>query len=142
MNVKVLYHSTTGNTKKIANAIASELGVKAEPIASASVTGQIDLLFLGDGVYFGKPNKETAAFIELLNAETAKNVAVFATYGGQAAIGETLKKQLQAKNLHVVGKPFTCKGKAWGLMNRNHPNETDLRESRRFAKAIVSSITV
>lgn len=138
MKVKVLYHSSSGNTKRVADAIADALGIKAEPIETAFLSEPVDLLFLGDGVYFGKPNKNTIAFIERLSSDTVKNVAVFATYGGQASIGEKLKKLLKTKKLHVVGEPFTCKGKAWGILNRGHPSENDLSEACRYAKSITA----
>lgn len=140
MNVKALYHSSTGNTKKIACAIADALNIKAEPIGLTRLSEPIDLLFIGDGVYFGKPNKETIAFIDQLSPDTVKNVAVFATCGGQAGIGEKLRKLLQNKKLNVVGEPFTCKGRAWGILNRSHPNENDLSMARRYADAIVAEI--
>jgi flavodoxin len=51
MDIKVLYHSTTGNTKKVAEAIAAEAGVIAQPLTEASGSTSTDILFIGDGVY-------------------------------------------------------------------------------------------
>lgn len=139
MNIKVLYHSSTGNTEKIANAIADALNVNAERIGGENeFSTPVDLLFVGDGVYFGKPNKRTVTFIERLNPNTVKNVAVFATYGGQSGIGADIRKLLQAKGLKVIGEPFTCKGKAWGFLNRKHPNVADLSMAREYAKTTLS----
>lgn len=140
MNIKVMYHSSTGNTAKIACAIADTLNVKAEPVGEEpiSFSSPIDLLFIGDGVYFGKANKKTISFINRLDPNIVKNVAVFATYGGQADIGANIQKLLRDKGLKVVGEPFTCKGKAWGFLNRKHPNEADLSIAREYAKTIRS----
>lgn len=140
MNVKVLYHSSTGNTKKVADAIADALMIKAEPISDADLSMPIDLLFIGDGVYFGKPSKETIAFIDKLTPDTVKNAAVFATYGRQSDIGEKIRKLLQDKQLNVVGEPFTCKGKAWVILHHSHPSEDDLSMAREYANAIVAQI--
>ena len=142
MNMKVMYHSSTGNTKRIAEAIAETLDIKAEPIGAAALSEAVDLLFLGDGVYFGKPNKETVRFIQQLNPAIVKNVAVFATYGGQANIGEKLKELLQSKQLHVVGEPFICKGKAWGILNRGEPNADCLSEACRYAESITANVNL
>ena len=51
MNIKVMYHSSTGNTEKLAKAIADTVNAKAEPIGSsaATISKPIDLLFIGDG---------------------------------------------------------------------------------------------
>ena len=79
MDIQVVYHSKTGNTKKLAEIIAGTLQVKAVPIGNAvtSLSQPADLLFIGDGVYFGKMHKETMAFLSQLSPAAVKNVAVF-----------------------------------------------------------------
>lgn len=142
MNIKVVYHSATGNTKKLAETIASTLNTTAMPISKgANQTSEvIDLLFIGDGIYFGKPNKSMVEFISHLNPNTIRNVAVFATYGGQEKIGSDLQKMLKDKGLKVIGKPFISKGQSWLLINRNRPNETDIQECGTFARGMVEKI--
>lgn len=142
MNIKVLYHSSTGNTKKLAETIADTLNISAEPIEKdmSALSTPIDLLFIGDGIYFGKPNKNTTAFINQLNPKIVKNVAVFATYGGQTKIGSDIQKLLKDKGLQVLGKPFICKGQSWVFINRNHPNNTELKEVAKFAKKSVERL--
>lgn len=142
MKIKVLYHSSTGNTEKVANAIASALNVTAEPIdvSTAPMSEPVDLLFIGDGVYFNKPSKITEAYVGRLTPALVKNVSVFATYGGSNSIGESIKALLQKQGLHVVGEPYICKGKAWGVLNRSHPNEAELSAARHYAEGIVSEI--
>ncbi|MFD0896837.1 flavodoxin family protein [Loigolactobacillus binensis] len=142
MNVKVLYHSSTGNTRKLADAIANVIGVSAEPITKESISFSvpIDLLFIGDGIYFGKPNKNTIAFINQLTPQTVKNVAVFATYGGQGKIGADIKKMFNAKSINIIGEPFVCKGQSWILMNRKHPDKVDIKKASDFAKSMIRQI--
>ncbi len=138
MNIKVVYHTTTGNTRKVAEAVAAAAGVKAESIEDSELSSApVDLLFVGDGLYGGKPHKKTVAFISSLDPGKVKNAAVFATYGGQARIGEELKKHFQEKGIHLIGEPFTCRGRAWIFINRSHPDESDLNRARAFAKAAV-----
>ena len=142
MIIRVMYHSSTGNTKKIAVAIANALNIKAEPIDGdqISISEPIDLLFIGDGIYFGKMNKQTLSFINQLNPAIIKNVAVFATYGGQSSIGSEIQQSLKNKGLKVIGEPFTCKGQAWLFLNRKHPIESDFKNAGEFAKHIVEKI--
>lgn len=141
MNIKVMYHSSTGNTTKIAYAIADTLNVKAEPIGDALVSSTpIDLLFIGDGIYFGKANKKTVSFINQLDPDIVKNVAVFATYGGQDAIGDKMQQLLRDRGLNVVGQPFTCKGQSWVIRNRKHPSQEELSSAREFAKAVLAEV--
>ena len=50
MRFAVRYYTKTGNTKRLAEAIANELGVEALPI-SEPVKEQVDFLFLGNSYY-------------------------------------------------------------------------------------------
>lgn len=120
----------------MAQAIAEACGVKAESV-DAGVKGisvPVDLLFIGDGIYAGKIHAATAAFIEQLDADMVKKVAVFATYGGQSKIAADMKEQLRGRGLNVSEEVFTCRGKCWLVVNRNHPNEDELRQAKEFAK--------
>ena len=142
MNIKIVYHSSTGNTKKVAEAIAAELQLSAQEIgsAAAAICESVDLLFLGDGVYAGNPHKATISFIESLNPQMVKAAAVFATYGGQDAIGENLKQRLEEKGIQVLSAPYTCRGKSFILANRKHPNQDELQGARIFAKKLAEQL--
>lgn len=141
MNIQVFYHSSTGNTAKLAEAIAAAVGAKARQIDDAAALSEpADLLFIGDGVYFGKPNKGTVRFIEGLGPELAKNVAVFATYGGQAKIGADINALLAKQGLHIAAEPFLCKGQSWVLMNRGHPDAADLERAAGYARGVATGI--
>ncbi len=50
MNIDVRYYSKSGNTKKIADAIAKQAGVSAKLIHEP-IQGEVDMLFLGIGLY-------------------------------------------------------------------------------------------
>jgi len=142
MNIKVMYHTLTGNTRKVAEAIAAEVGVEAQMIGKdqSPPPEPIDLLFIGDGIYAGKPGKDTISYIDKLTPETVKSAVIFATYGGQDVIGDRIAKLLQDKGLNVVGDPFSCKGKCWFFVNRKRPNDEDLETARQFARSIVSTV--
>lgn len=143
MNIRIIYHSSqSGNTEKLAKAVAEELNVRAERIGKDSISfpQPVDLLFVGDGIYWAKPHKTTRKFFKELNPAPIRNAAVFATYGNQFKIGDDLKKLLQDKGIHVVGDPFTCKGASVGTKNQGHPDETDLQNVRAFARKIVDLV--
>lgn len=50
MRVEVRYYSKTGNTKKLAEAVAKAAGVEAKTTSSPIMEGT-DILFLGSSVY-------------------------------------------------------------------------------------------
>ena len=61
MEFQVIYFSKLGNTKKIAEAIASELNVKAEDVKDAKLN-ECALVFLGSGCYGGEAAKIMTKF--------------------------------------------------------------------------------
>lgn len=80
MKTQVIYFSRKGSTKKVADAIASELNVKSEDVKNAKLKDDA-FIFLGSGNYGGKPGKQMIKFIEE-NDFKSRNVALFGTSGG------------------------------------------------------------
>ena len=60
---------STGNIEKLAGAIADTLKIQAGPLGENPISPfePIDLLFIGDAMYFGKANKRTCSFIDRLD---------------------------------------------------------------------------
>jgi flavodoxin len=142
MKIKVVYHSFTGNTEKLACAIADMLNIQAEHIGkdNISFSDNVDLLFIGDGIYWNGAHKKTRNYISQLSPETVKNAAVFGTYGNQFKIGDILKNLLIEKGINVVGTPFTCKGKSLGTKNQGHPDENDIKMVCEYTRSIIAQI--
>ena len=82
---QVLFYSKGDNTRKLADAIARELGVKATDIKIASIDPAADIIFLGSGCYGSKPGEEMMKFIEK-NYFNGRKVAMFGTSGGNAGM--------------------------------------------------------
>ncbi|MDL2293754.1 hypothetical protein LJC60_03900 [Ruminococcaceae bacterium OttesenSCG-928-D13] len=138
MNTKVVYHSSTGNTRKLAVAIAEAMFCEAEELGKGDVllNPAVDLMFIGDGTYYGHPDANTVLFICSLDPSTVKNVALFATCGDKSSIGESLKGLVVQQGLSLVGEPFVCKGEAWGRINKRRPNKTDIENAQEYARTI------
>ncbi len=131
MKFQVIYFSKTGNTKKVAEAIASELGVKTEDVNVAKLDRDT-LVFLVSGGYGGKPAGGITKFI-LDNDFKSRDVALFGTSGsGEGKEVTEMENILNPKEAHIKGT-FFCKGK-FLLFNRGRPNEEDLKEAQKFAK--------
>jgi len=139
MNIKVLYNSKGGSTKKLAEAIADAAGVLAEPIIGGSSLDEADLLFIGDGNYGSTFDKKTKNFIKTLTPDKVKNAVVFGTYGRdlKAIIGaeELLKNQ----GIKLTGKNFGCPGNLPNK-NTNHPEEKDLEAAKKFAINLIQEL--
>jgi flavodoxin I len=132
MNFQVIYFSRKGSTKKIADAIASELGINAEDVKNAKL-GDDTFVFLGSGCYGSKPSKLMTKFIE---ENDFKNniVALFGTSGGgHGSEVYAMEDQLKTKQIEIKDK-FFCRGKFFFIINRGKPNNEDLDKAKKFAK--------
>jgi len=141
MNIRIVYYSgRSGNTMKVATAIAEALNIRAEQIGKEKIvfSEPVDLFFIGSGIYMHKPHKKVRALIEEINPAIVKNAAAFGTYGNQSEIGEQIKELLQEQGINVLGEPFVCKGASIGTDNKGHPDAKDLETAKAFAKSIRS----
>ena len=140
MKIKVMYHSKSGNTKKVAEAIAQCLSVSAETVPAAYPLENVKLLFLGSGIYAGKINKTMKEFIRTLNASRVKNVALFGTCGSQDAALKIMRELLEEQGINVLGETFLCKGKYFIFFYHSHPSREDLLGAQEFARTVIESV--
>jgi flavodoxin len=109
MDFQVIYFSKNGNTKKVAESIASEISVKAEAVSNAELEDDT-FIFFGSGCYGGKPAKDMIEFIGR-NIFEKRMVALFDTSGGGTG-KEVLVMEDQLKRMGAVIKgKYSCKGK-------------------------------
>lgn len=133
----MIYASRTGNTRKVAEAIADELGVRAVDIREEEPEiGEVDLLVVGDGVYGWRPSREMVEFLSRLTSLKGVKVVLFGTYGAWPAQLPYLRRILEGKGAEVIGT-FSCPGEDrlfLGLLRRGRPNEGDLERARVFIR--------
>ncbi|MCX7747621.1 MAG: nitric oxide synthase [Clostridia bacterium] len=141
MKMKVLYHSKSGNTRKVAEAIAKEIGEREEAIPPAYPLENIGLLFIGGGIYAGKIDPKVKNFINILDSSRVKHAAVFGTSGGQDRGILEMKELLKQRGIEVLEESFVCKGKSFIFFNRKHPNAVDLQNAQNFARKAVEKLS-
>ena len=88
MKYAVRYYTKTGNTKRLAEAIAKELGVEALPI-SEPVNEAVDYLFLGNSYYAFNIDPEVKEFVSSLDKE---KIGKIVNFGSAAMLNSTHKK--------------------------------------------------
>jgi flavodoxin len=129
MNIKVFYHSKTGNTKKAAEAIAAAAGCDAMPIGKVAV--EADLLLIGGAIYRKDIHRDLKRFIDSLDSRKIKRAAVFCTSVQEEKANVIMKDLLEKKGIAVEKESFSCRGKfLW--KNSGHPNNEDLNHAREF----------
>ena len=132
MRFAVRYYTKTGNTKRLAEAIAKELGVEALPI-SEPVNEQTDILFLGNSYYAFDIDPEIKKFVSSLDKD---KVGKIVNFGSAAMLNSTYKKVKAVADKAGIAmdeKEFHCKGEFKGI-HKGRPNENDLKEAAEFAK--------
>ena len=135
MKAAVRYYTKTGNTKRLAEAVARAVGAEALPI-STPVTEEVDILFLGNSYYAFTIDPEVREFIRSLDQNKVGRIVNF----GSAAMLNSTYKKVKAE-ADKVGSPmdereFHCKGEFKGI-HKGRPNEEDLKAVAEFAGGIV-----
>lgn len=137
MNIEVRYYSKSGNTKKLANAIAKQADVQAKSI-NENVQGDVDILFLGTGVYAFDIDPELKEYITTLNPANIKTVVVFSTAAIVKSAYEKTKQYLETQGLNVSDQEYHCPGH-YKFLRKDRPNTDDIEGAEQFAKSIIDN---
>ena len=135
MNIAVRYYTKTGNTKRLAEAIAKEAGVEALPISSP-VTEKVDILFLGNSYYAFSIDPEERAFVKGLDRNLIGKIVNF---GSAAMLNSTYKKvkaEADKAGIPMDEREFHCRGEFKGI-HKGRPNASDLKAAAEFARKII-----
>ena len=109
MDIAVRYCSKTkfGNTRRIAEAIADGIGVKAVSIADEpKLKGKVDILFLGGAPYANIMAPELKEYAEELDSKMVSKVVLFTTSNWSRRTVLALKKMLKGKGITVCEDYF------------------------------------
>ncbi|MCR4695043.1 MAG: flavodoxin [Pseudobutyrivibrio sp.] len=135
MNSAVRYYSQTGNTRKLADAIAEVAGVTAAT-TSSPVTDDTDVLFLGASVYWAGIDSEVKKFIASLDPKRVQKVVVFSTSALAERAFPSIEKLLKARGIAVSQDNFYCRGE-FKFMHKGKPDAADIAEVKAFAKKVL-----
>ena len=150
MKVLVAYHSESGNTQKLALAIAAGLGTRAvsiDALESQALQGY-DLICIGTPVQYGAPTKKVRDFISGLPIMSGKKAAAFCTmhmFGDKKTL-QTLKGLLEAKGMVFLGG---VSARGWSrlignvgprVFNRGRPNREELARAEEFGRKLLAKM--
>ena len=134
MNIAVRYYIKTGNTKRLAEAVAKAVGVQALPI-STPISEPVDILFLGNSYYAFSIDPEVRDFIRSLDG---KKVGRIVNFGSAAMLNSTWKKvkaEADKAGVTMDEREFHCRGEFKGI-HKGRPNDADLAAAAAFAKSV------
>ncbi len=135
MKYAVRYYTKTGNTQKLAQAVAEALGVEAAPI-SEPVSEPVDLLFLGNSYYAFSIDPEVRSFVRSLDQT---KVGKIVNFGSAAMLNSTYKKvkaEADKVGIAMEEKEFHCRGEFKGV-HKGKPDADDLKAAADFARSFL-----
>lgn len=134
MNIQVRYYTRSGNTEKLANAIAEAVGACAEKL-DAPMTQKADILFLGSSYYAFDMDEAVKKFLAD-NKDKIGKVVLFGTSAMMKSMKKPMKKVAEPLGIAIADEEFHCRGE-FKVFHKGRPNEADLASAAEFAKSIV-----
>lgn len=135
MKVAVRYYTRTGNTKKLANAIASIAGVEAQSIF-VPFTEDADILFLGSSLYAAGVDEGVKTFIRNIDRKRVKRVVSFSSAAFMTSTYPQIVKLFETKGIPLDPQEFHCRGQ-FQFLHRGHPDADDIIAVKLFARKIL-----
>ena len=134
MKVSVRFYTRSGNTEKLANAIAEAVGVSAENV-SVPLEEKADILFLGCSYYAFDVDEHVKKFIMDKKDKIGK-IVCFGTSAMMKSVYKPMKKVAEEAGVAIEKEDFHCHG-SFGPMHKGRPNEDDLSRAKAFAQKII-----
>ena len=134
MEVAIRYYTQTGNTKKLADAIAAELGLEAKDI-SYPLTEPADILFLCNSVYWAGIDKQVKQFVKT----NAAKIGMLVNVSSAALIESTynqMKNVAKDAGVKLSAQEFHCRGNL-AMLHAGHPNADDIKAAKAFARKVI-----
>lgn len=135
MNIAVRYYTRSGNTKKLAEAVAKAVSVEAKDI-TAPLNEKADILFLGCSYYAFDVDEAIKSFITE-NKDYIGKIVCFGTSAMMQSMKKPVSKVADTVGIVVADNEFHCRG-SFGPMHKGRPNAKDIEEVSAFAKNIIA----
>lgn len=135
MNIKLVYYTKTGHSRKIAEAVGKELAIEPLDIADNPTLFGADILFIVGGIYNGVSAGEMIQFGEKLRPAMAQRVAIITSSAFRKDTQQQLSMTLKSNYIEVVGECLV-RG-AFTVISMGHPNKQDYNTAVEFAKNLI-----
>lgn len=137
MKTAVAYFSRTGHSKKIAEAIAASLQLKAFDVKAKPTLEAVDLLVLVGGIYAGASSPELKAYAESISKQQVRKVLLITSCTSNRQKQEMIRQILVKNGIEVVSNEFICQGN-FLFFGIGHPNSEEIKAAVSFVKKYVT----
>ena len=136
MNVAIRYftRSKKGNTKKLADAVSSAIGIDAIDV-SVDLSEKVDRLFLINAMYAADIDKEVKEFLER-NKDRIAEVFNMNTSASGTSTWKAVKKETDRLGIKLSEKEFHCAA-SWIFINKGLPSDEDYAKAKQFAVTMI-----
>lgn len=137
MQIAVRYYTRSGNTEKLAKAVAEAVGVEAFSVETP-LEEQVDILFLGCSYYAFDVDEAVKKFIQD-NSEKIGKIVCIGSSAMMKSMCKPVKKVADGAGVQVAGEEFHCRGQ-FHVAHKGRPNENDLAQAAAFAKSVMARV--
>lgn len=130
MNIAIRYYTRSGNTAKLAGAIADRLALSAETIEKP-LEDRVDILLLGCSYYAFDMDEQVKEFLRS-NKDKIGKIACFGTSAMMKSMKKPMRKVTDELGIEVLDSEFHCRG-SFGPAHKGRPNEKDMAAAAQFA---------
>jgi len=134
MKIAVRYYTRSGNTKKLAEAVAEAVAVEAKDV-SVPLSEKADVLFLCCSYYAFDVDEAVKKFI-IENKDNIGKIVCFGTSAMMRSMKKPVKKVADTVGVAVADEEFHCRGE-FAKFHKGRPNEKDLADVSAFAKSVI-----
>lgn len=135
MKVAVRYYTKTGNTKRLAEAVAKAVGAEALPV-STPIDEPVDILFLGNSYYAFTIDPEVRSFIRSLDPKLVGRIVNFGSAAMMNSTWKKVKAEADKAGIQMDKREFHCKGEFKGV-HKGKPDAEDLKAAAAFAETFM-----
>lgn len=139
MEIGLVYATKTGHSKKIADEIASVLGIQAQNVVSNPQTANLDLLFVVGGIYGNKSLPEMINYVKSLNAGNVKQAVLITSCVSKRSPQAEVRGILTGNGISVADE-FICQGN-FLFFGMGHPNTKEIESASEFARKTVARLS-
>ena len=129
MQIAVRYYTKSGNTERLARAVAEAAGARAQDISNP-LEEKAELLFLCCSYYAFDMDPAVKEFLKA-NQDKIGKIVCFGTSAMMKSMVKPMKRAAKPLGIEVHPEDFHCRGE-FKAFHKGHPDIDDLEKAKAF----------